>query len=172
MYGTMAVPAAADHTELTCWVCLEAGSDGEPLLRGCACRGGAGYAHLRCFELDATHSRQQWVQCRTCGQPFTGSLRLALARAFWATVSDRPMDDPDRLDAAQTLGVALAGSGAATGSEQALPLLLDVMQTQTRIHGPSHEDTLTAVTNLVAVYRWAAHAPCHRPHCAAVAHCV
>mmetsp|Transcript_6527 Transcript_6527/g.14345 ORF Transcript_6527/g.14345 Transcript_6527/m.14345 type:complete len:103 (+) Transcript_6527:377-685(+) len=43
--------ANADVPEgATCWICLcGSNDDDEPLLRGCACRGDAGYAHVSCL---------------------------------------------------------------------------------------------------------------------------
>lgn len=77
-----AMPAAAAPADAHCYLCLEGASEGE-LIRGCACRGSAGFAHLACFvqsaKADATN--QRWTKCPTCKQHFTGRVQIGLAEA-------------------------------------------------------------------------------------------
>ena len=61
-----------------CWVCLE--SSGE-LLRGCACRGTAGYVHVTCMVEANRHRTVARDKCPTCEQRFVGALSMALAEA-------------------------------------------------------------------------------------------
>ena len=117
--------AASESEEMdcTCYVCLE-GDDPEltelgELLRGCACRGSAGWAHLRCLVQQATANRQRFQkqqlqsmltpvrlrddtknipslfdQCPTCNQRWTADLALKLARercTLSASVIGRPL---------------------------------------------------------------------------------
>merc|ERR1712216_301784 len=61
-----------------CWICLE--HIGE-LLRGCACRGTAGYVHVACMVEANRHRKIAHDQCPTCEQRFAGALSMALAEA-------------------------------------------------------------------------------------------
>ena len=61
-----------------CWVCLESRQE---LLRGCACRGTAGYVHVRCMVTANRHRTTEHDQCPTCEQRFVGALSMVLAEA-------------------------------------------------------------------------------------------
>ena len=61
-----------------CWVCLEASGE---LLRGCACRGTAGYVHVACMVKANRHRKVAHDECPTCEQRFVGALGMALAKA-------------------------------------------------------------------------------------------
>jgi len=71
-----------------CYVCLE---EGRHLLRGCACRGAAGFVHAECAERvalagegkSARNSALSWTRCITCRQPFHGALDLEMNRRWW-----------------------------------------------------------------------------------------
>ena len=70
----------------TCYICLcEAGpatrSAGQGLVRGCACRGTSGWAHLQCMVTAAMCNPTSWTDCPTCKQEYTGAVALGLARA-------------------------------------------------------------------------------------------
>ena len=98
--GTGAIPevgryaAAEPESEVvrSCWVCLE--EYGE-LLRGCACRGTAGWAHVDCLAKFAfsrasnSDKLDAWRQCVTCRQHFVGHLLLGMARAHGAMANDK-----------------------------------------------------------------------------------
>ena len=104
--------ACADDTKgQTCFICMEGverrHAPNEGLVRGCACRGTAGVAHLSCLarqaeiavDDDPTHGREpldtrfaRWNQCRLCGQYYTKTVRCALGWACWKTYLSR--DDP------------------------------------------------------------------------------
>ena len=63
----------------TCWVCLE--SEGGELLRGCSCRGSAGYVHASCIvELNKRRKERQ-DECPTCNQRFVGALLMTVVEA-------------------------------------------------------------------------------------------
>lgn len=82
----------------SCWICLEEGPDetGESVVRGCSCRGDAGYAHVKCLMLYAeTKSLQYleknegdrvtkpWNQCPNCEQEYNeNGLGLKMATGF------------------------------------------------------------------------------------------
>lgn len=73
---------AAYHSAPNCWVCMdEAGPAAGQLLRGCACRGSGGHAHIRCLIICAEHRPENWTHCPTCKQDYTGVVALELARA-------------------------------------------------------------------------------------------
>ena len=62
----------------SCWICLE--SSGK-LLRGCACRGTAGYLHTACLVEANRHRSNAHDQCPTCKTRFVGALSMAAAEA-------------------------------------------------------------------------------------------
>ena len=82
-----AVEKCADDTAgQTCFICMDAGEEG--LVRGCSCRGAAGFAHLSCLALQAqvTVARtdtgwDRWHTCGLCEQPYHGVVACALG---WA----------------------------------------------------------------------------------------
>ena len=95
-----------------CFICLD--TSPSPIQSGCACRGAAGLAHLRCRVL-ATEalvkqkkSTEWWWMCQTCKQQFTGEMSDGLANEWWSQVCDREEDDEERLDAAGNLAESLA----------------------------------------------------------------
>ena len=56
---TTAVEAcAADTEDQTCYICLD-GPEDEGLVRGCACRGAAGFAHVSCSAKQAKLLREE-----------------------------------------------------------------------------------------------------------------
>ncbi len=73
-----------------CWVCLSAAGEAvtatdrsQQLMRGCACRGTAGLAHLQCLVDAAKHKPSMWSHCPSCKQRYTGQLLLELSRCRW-----------------------------------------------------------------------------------------
>ena len=62
----------------SCWICLE--SSGK-LLRGCACRGTAGYLHIPCLVEANRHRKEAHAECPTCKTRFVGELSMAAAEA-------------------------------------------------------------------------------------------
>ena len=84
-------------------------------MRGCACRGTMGLAHLSCLvrqaevateqweEYDTGEGVGKWVRCYDCGQDFHGAVDVALGWAFWKTYVRRAdIPQTDRGDAAAT----------------------------------------------------------------------
>ena len=93
-----------------CIVCLESEStESSPLLQtGCGCRGSAGWIHAQCAVAAAAAQQERtgswggggkhpWQLCATCRVPYTGPLKLALARAWCARTVDLPADAMERL---------------------------------------------------------------------------
>ena len=94
-----------------CHICLEASPP--PMQSGCACRGAAGLAHVRCRAqaarvLQENKGWQMWWECQTCLQRFTGGMSAGLANAWWSEVGDRAEEDAERLAAASNLADSLS----------------------------------------------------------------
>ena len=94
----------------TCYICL---GEGPGLVRGCACRGDAGYAHVKCLiraeaEL-GPESRDGPGQCPTCRQYYHGAVRLAVAWGEWRAVAR--CQGKRFFDALKELGMALHECG-------------------------------------------------------------
>ena len=98
----VAVEACADDTKgQTCYICTEAvhWKTKEGLVRGCACRGTAGFSHILCLEeqakilreeaeennLDVRPSWIRWSTCSLCEQEYHGVVACALGWACWKT---------------------------------------------------------------------------------------
>ena len=81
-----------------------------------------------------------WQKCPTCSIPYTGVLKLALARE-WCLRTDRlfPTDDTQRFAARTTLGNALSASGKI---EEAIEVVKGNLKTITDRRGPEHPHTL------------------------------
>ena len=103
-------------------------------MRGCACRGTAGFAHVSCLAeqakilfaeaeennlgLEVMNSRfLRWSTCSLCEQEHHGVVRCALGWACWKTFVGRPEADQARHLAMSVLGIGL---GAAKRNEESL----------------------------------------------------
>ncbi len=139
-----------------CWICLNVIREGvategpQQLLRGCACRGTAGWAHLQCLVDAAKHKPSIWSQCPSCKQRYTGQLLLELSRRRWDDVRAFPMVAPERLDAANTLCLALHGCGLPREAAAIVESSLTACEAEL---GPDHLETLTALNNLAQAYQ-------------------
>ena len=123
-----AVEECAGDTEgQTCYICLEDGSE-EGLVRGCSCRGAAGFAHVSCLVEqakvliadaeerglggDAFNAKwARWQTCSLCKQEYHGVVRCALGWACWKTYVGRPEADACRKSAMNQLGKGLNDAG-------------------------------------------------------------
>ena len=74
-----AVQACAEDTAgQRCYICFGEGDEDECLVRGCACRGGNGFAHVSCLtrgaqaavERDAETGMARWYTCGLCDAPY------------------------------------------------------------------------------------------------------
>ena len=137
-----------DHDAPHCFICLETRGEDE-LLRGCACRGSAGFAHVECLVQAAQVNRTLWRECITCKQPWSGLLALNLAWAHWDAVESRPENDRERLAAAMTLTWSLTLSGERA---QALQLGQETLALAQQHYGHEDDDTLSAAGWLAAVH--------------------
>ena len=92
-----------------CYICLDDES-AEGLVRGCACRGGNGFAHVSCLArqahlhfgdnlakgMQSTENDNvfvRWNNCRLCDQSFYGPVGTAIAWACLASYSSRARHD-------------------------------------------------------------------------------
>jgi hypothetical protein len=132
-----------------CIICLE--SDPPPIQSGCACRGDAGLAHVECRAKDAAHrvassnTAKGWWLCWTCGQVFTGFMRVGLAEVWWSKAQHLPEEDKECMLAAQNLADGLHGQGRHSEAEALYRKTLAALQ---RVLGPEHTDTLCTAGNL------------------------
>ena len=103
----VAVEACAEDTKgQTCYICTQAlhWKTKEGLVRGCACRGTAGFAHVSCLaeqakillaeaeenNKDTSPSWRRWHKCSLCEQDYHGVVACALSWACWKTYLGRP----------------------------------------------------------------------------------
>ena len=97
----------------SCYICLENSADSsidQPLLRNCACRGDAGWAHITCLaefaaskvteaqrEQDhSVHIASFWADCILCKTQYMQNMGLAMAEAFVNQYEHLPDTDPRR----------------------------------------------------------------------------
>ena len=136
-----------------CTICLEGGDDPVPIQCGCACRGDAGLAHVACRSEVAARKQAGWhvgwQSCPTCGQDYSGAMRLGLAREVVSRLGTRRRGDPHRLGAANNLGSALRRAGELP---EAAAVLAGVLPTVKRVWGKDHPGTIAVAVNLAATY--------------------
>ena len=127
----VAAEACAEDTKgQTCYICTQAlhWKTKEGLVRGCACRGTAGLAHVSCLAeqakiliaeaeennlgAKAIHSRfQRWDKCSLCEQDYHGVVSCALGWACWKTYVGQPEGGWLRRLAMSVLGNGLFEAG-------------------------------------------------------------
>jgi tetratricopeptide (TPR) repeat protein len=123
-----AVEECADDTKgQTCYICTQAlhWKTKEGLVRGCSCRGTAGFAHVSCLmeqakilcdeaeenNLDTVGVKGRalkWFKCSLCEQNYHGVVLCALGWACWKTYLGRPETERARRDAMNLLGNGLS----------------------------------------------------------------
>ena len=146
----------------TCYICFDGG---EGLVRGCSCRGGAGFAHLSCLvdqakilvagaeeknlgpgALDAGMAR--WYSCSLCKQWYHGVVFCALGWACWKTYVGR-------LETDQVRGMAMnvLGNGLHEAERHADALTVREAELSMRLRlGDSAINILSVQTNLASTY--------------------
>ena len=127
---TVAAEACAEDTKgQTCFICTQAlhWKTKEGLVRGCACRGTAGFAHVSCLTEQAkllfaeaeennlgpkalTERWARWETCSLCKQRYHGVVKCAMGWACWKTYVGRPEGDKIRLAAMSEVGNGLSAS--------------------------------------------------------------
>ena len=165
---TVAAEACAEDTKgQTCYICTQAlhWKTKEGLVRGCSCRGTAGFAHVSCLAeqakilyaeaeennlgnkaLDARWNR--WHTCSLCEQQYHGVVRCALGWACWKTHLGRPDGDWAQGSAMTMLGNGLTN---ANHHEDALSVKEARLSLMRRL-GASVGDILIAQSNLAGTY--------------------
>ena len=117
---------AEDTAGQTCYICTQAvhWKTKEGLVRMCACRGTAGFAHVSCLAeqakilvaeaeennlgLKAFNERfARWYRCGLCEQRYHGVVCCALSWACWKTYLGRPERNRVQLSAMSVLGNGL-----------------------------------------------------------------
>ncbi len=165
----VAAEACAEDTKgQTCYICTQAlhWKTKEGLVRGCACRGTAGFAHVSCLAeqakilfaeaeednlaLKVKNARwQRWEKCSLCEQKYHGVVSGALGWACWKTYVSRPETDVIRSLAMGTLGNGLS---AAKHFEDALSVQ-EARLSWIRRFLPQEEDVLQTQANLAVTYQ-------------------
>ena len=128
---TIAATACAEDTKgQTCYICTQAlhWKTKEGLVRGCSCRGTAGFAHVSCLAeqakllyaeaeennlaVKAMNARfARWHTCGLCEQRYHGVVCCALGWACWKAYVSRPETDELRSLATDVLGSGLSAAG-------------------------------------------------------------
>ena len=126
-----------------CWICFD--HIGE-LLRGCACRGTAGYVHVACMVEANRHRKIAHDQCPTCEQSFVGALSMALAEA---RVRDNRASSSN-IDRMATSNLADACCEQGRYGE-ALGHFRNVLRQDLQRFGHDHPDTATTQNNIGTV---------------------
>ena len=143
-----------------CYIC---GDDKEGLVRMCACRGTAGFAHVSCLaeqakilmdeveennlydKLDERWAR--WNTCSLCEQEYHGVVACALGWACWKTYLGLSETDQVRLVAMDQLGNGLHEAG----NYEALSVREAILSMLRRIGSPE-DDMLAGQSNLASSY--------------------
>jgi len=153
----VAACAAGVPVDATCARCKWPSTEG--FVRGCACGGSEGLAHLSCLVREARESVenyeetrrgrgfQKWHTCFRCGHPFHGPVRLALAWTCWKTYLGRPEDDRYRLQAIGLVGNALFACSD-DGREQALLVQESYLASIRRLKPDDEEAMVDALSHL------------------------
>ena len=164
-----AVEACADDTRgQTCFICTQAlhWKTKEGLVRGCSCRGTAGFAHVSCLaeqakilvaeaeENNLSHKTWnerwfRWYNCSLCEQQYHGVVYCALGWACWKTYVGRPETDVARQYAMNLLA---GGLYATNNYEDALSVMEAQLPMMRRL-GDSAHNILALQSNLANTYQ-------------------
>jgi hypothetical protein len=165
----VAAEACAEDTKgQTCYICTQAlhWKTKEGLVRGCSCRGTAGFAHVSCLaeeakilvaeaeenNLDVKVKRERWTRwstCSLCEQRYHGVVWCALGWACWKTYVGRPETDIPRRLAISMLG---CGLHQVNHMEETLSVREAALSMERRLGG-SLEAILPVQSNLASTYQ-------------------
>ena len=160
---SVAAEACAKDTKgQTCFICTQAlhWKTKEGLVRGCACRGTAGFAHVSCLaeqakilEAERVENNREsqwhrWHTCSLCKQDYHGVVRCALGWACWKTYVGRPETDLFRVSAMGLLGNGLSD---AENYEDALSVQEAELATMRRL-GAAEVTIIITQNNLASTY--------------------
>jgi hypothetical protein len=159
-----AVEACADDTKgQTCYICTQAlhWKTKEGLVRMCACRGTAGFAHVSCLAEQAKvlvaeaeennlddNQWHRWYTCSLCEQEYHGVVSCALGWACWKTYVGRPETNWARNFAMTVLGNGLFD---ARHEEDALTVREAELSSVRRLGAPE-ESMFVVQSNLANTY--------------------
>ena len=166
----VAAEACADDTKgQTCYICTQAlhWKTKEGLVRMCACRGTAGFAHVSCLAEQAKISVAEalennldgerwssrwgrWDTCSLCEQEYHGDVRCALGWACWKTYVGLSERDGLRIPAMNVLG---NGLDDARYYEDALPVREAELAMKRRL-GAGEDSILVVQSNLASTYQF------------------
>ena len=164
----VAVEKCADDTKgQTCYICTQAlhWKTKEGLVRGCSCRGTAGFAHVSCLAEQAkilvaeaeennldnkalNEKWDRWHTCSLCKQKYHGVVSCALGWACWKTYLARPETDQFVDPAMGQLG---AGLSDASQHEDALSVREAELSMMLRL-GASANNILDKQNNIACTY--------------------
>ena len=164
-----AIEKCADDTKgQTCYICTEPvhWKTNEGLVRGCACRGTAGFAHVSCLaeqakilvaeaeenNLGAKALNGRWLRWSTCGlceQDYHGVVFCALGWACWKTYLGRPETHWARQFAMNMLGLGLYDAHRYEDALSVREVELSMLQR----NGASEEELLPTESNLAISYQ-------------------
>ena len=164
----VAVEKCAEDTKgQTCYICTQAlhWKTKEGLVRGCSCRGTAGFAHVSCLAEQAkilvaeaeennliakvrTERFRRWDTCSLCEQEYHGIVRCALGWASWKTYLGRPERNEILILAMNRLG---NGLDAADHDADALCVREAELAMMRRL-GSSQHNILVVQSNLATTY--------------------
>ena len=164
----VAAEKCADDTKgQTCYICTQAlhWKTKEGLVRGCSCRGTAGFVHVSCLAEQAkilldeaeennldvealTERWARWQKCSLCEQEHHGVVHCALAWACWKTYLGRP-----EADEARGMAMNLLGNGLFSTKRHADALTVReaTLSTLWRIGAPTF-NILATQCNLATTY--------------------
>ena len=164
----VAAEACADDTKgQTCYICTQAlhWKTKEGLVRMCACRGTAGFAHVSCLAEQAKilwaeaeennledkfdERWDRWAYCSLCEQRYHGVVKCALGWACWKTYLGRPERDQIRGMAMNLLGLGLE---AVEHHEDALSVKESELATMRR-RDADEGSILIVQSNLASTYQ-------------------
>ena len=165
---SVAAEACADDTKgQTCYICTQAlhWKTKEGLVRGCACRGTAGFAHVSCLAEQAKilfaeaeennlddkvldERWRRWDTCSLCEQDYHGVVRGALAWACWKTYLGRLETNQVRHMAMSILGNGLFKAGHLEDALSVYESRLSLV----RRNGKSEVAILVAQSNIASTY--------------------
>ena len=156
---------AEDVKGQTCYICTQAlhWKTKEGLVRGCACRGTAGFVHLSCLAEQAkilvaeglennlafAERWDRWHMCSLCEQRYHGVVKWALGWACRKTYLSRPEGDTVQLCAMRLLGNGLSNAGH---NEEALSVREAELSTLRRVGGTAAH-MLVVQGNLATTYK-------------------
>ncbi len=164
----VAVAKCADDTKgQTCYICTQAlhWKTKEGLVRGCSCRGTAGFVHVSCLAEQAkilvaeaeennldnkalNEKWDRWHTCSLCEQKYHGVVSCALGWACWKTYLARPETDQFVDPAMGQLG---AGLSDASQHEDALSVREAELSMMLRL-GASANNILDKQNNIACTY--------------------